>query len=449
MFDKIEKNSESICPAILRLSLLLKIGYGILVQFNISGHDLWDVSDWSTVTIGNLGYIQYLYQFRCLPDFYIGQFYHPPLFYILSAVIMGAVYGPTKDVELAFDVIQEFNLVVAFLVSVYCYRLLKLFNVKGSRLVAGTAFFAGIPLLYNMGACINNDCLMSLLCVMTVFYVLKWEKHYDWVDIIKAALCMGLAMFTKTSAGLIAPGIALFFLYKLFNPGKERIRKKIVFQYLTFGVLSVPIGMFWLIWQHFKTGMPFDYIMPLYGKEQEAYALASASLIRRLGLPSWQQMTDVFPDYGNYNNSANIWGQFIQTTLFDEGIFNCSVIFFKVIAIALIWIFAAIMIILVLRTVSFIKDKKVQLSGKILLIGVFAVLLVSFVRFCFQYPYICTMHTRYVFCVFPIMIIAYGVSPKLFFEKSAVAVKVERAEVCMMILFGILSAVLYMVPVIV
>ena len=82
MFEKLEKNSEAICPAILRISLLLKICYGILVQFDFSGHDLWDVSDWNTITTGNLGYIQYLYQFRCLPDFYIGQFYHPPLFYI-------------------------------------------------------------------------------------------------------------------------------------------------------------------------------------------------------------------------------------------------------------------------------------------------------------------------------------------------------------------------------
>ena len=64
MFEKLEKNSKSICPAILRISMLLKICYGIMVQFNISAHDLWDVSDWNNITIGTLGYIQYLYQFQ-------------------------------------------------------------------------------------------------------------------------------------------------------------------------------------------------------------------------------------------------------------------------------------------------------------------------------------------------------------------------------------------------
>ncbi len=448
MFEKLEKNSKSICPAILRISLLLKICYGIMVQFNISAHDLWDVSDWNNITIGNLGYIQYLYQFRTLPNFYDGQFYHPPLFYILSAAIMGIVYGPTKNVELAFDVIQEFNLVVAFFVTLYCYRLLKLFDVKGMRLVAGTAFFAGLPLLYNMGGCLNNDCLMTLLCLMTVFYVFKWEKRYEWIEIIKAALCMGLSMFTKTSAGLIAPGIALFFVYKLIRPGKENVRKRIFLQYAVFGTLSVPIGLFWLIRQNIKAGMPFDYIMPLFSKETEAAALSSASVWQRLGLPAWYQMTSPFPDYENFGNSANIWGQFIQTTLFDEGIFNYSVVIFRVIAIVLIWIFAILMIVLLARTVSFAKDRDVQVSAKLLLLGVFAVLMISFVKFCFQYPYICTMHTRYIFMVFPVMVIAYGVSPKLIFEKTSVSATVDKVESCMMLMFGLLSVLLYLVPVI-
>ena len=448
MFDKIDKNSKNICHASLRISLLLKIVYGIMVQFNISAHDLWDVSDWNNITLGNLGYIQYLYQFKALPDFFDGQFYHPPLFYILSSVIMGIVYGPTGNVELAFDVIQEFNLVISFLVSLYCYRFLRLFDVKGIRLVAGTAFFAGLPLLYNMGGCLNNDCLMTLLCLMTIFYVLKWEKRYEWTDIIKAALCMGLSMFTKTSAGLIAPGIALFFLYKLVKPGKEKRRKTIFFQYVTFGIISVPIGLFWLIRQNIRAGMPFDYIMPLFSKEDEAAALTSASVWQRLGIPTWYQMTSPFPDYEDFRNSTNIWGQFIQTTLFDEGIFNYSVVIFRIIAVALIWIFAVLMIVLILRTISFAKDGNVRLPVKLLLFGIFAVLILSFVKFCFEYPYICTMHTRYIFCIFPVMLTAYGVSPKLLFEGSSVSMKIERAEACLFMLFGLLSVILYLVPVI-
>ena len=449
MFGKIEKYSKKICFVVLLCSLLLKLFYGLAVPFDISPHDLWEVSDWNTVTIGNLGYVQFLYRVRALPNFFDGQFYHPPFFYILSALIMGIVYGPTNDISLAFEWIQEFNLIIAFLVSLYSCRLLELLNIKGLRLVAGTIFFCGLPLLYNMGACINNDCLMSLLCVMTVYYVLKWEKKYSWADIIKAALSMGLAMFTKTSAGLIAPAIAVFFIYKLIKPGEaDKKRKTIILQYLSFGIISIPIGLFWIVRQKIKCGMPFNYIMmPLIDKTQEVDAISSASLWQRLGFPAWHQMTNPYTDYSNFDNSSNIWGQFIQSTLFDEEIFNDSVIFFKVISIILIWLFASLMIFLVLRLISFTVSKKASLQSKLLLLGIFAVLMLSFIKFCFEYPYVCTMNTRYIYCVFPVLITAYGLSPKLIFEKSSADTVIEKIEFLALSVFGVLCAVLYMFPI--
>lgn len=447
MMSKLEKNSRSICLLILLAGFFLKMLYGLMVPYNISSHDLWDVSDWNCVTLGHLGYIQFLYQFKELPYFFDGQFYHPPFFYILSAVIMAIVYGLTMNIDLAFEWIQQFNLIIAFGVSVYSYRLLKLYDIKGLRLIASTIFFAGLPLLYNMGGCINNDCLMSLLCVMTVFYVIKWEKTISWADMIKAALCMGFSMFTKTSAGLIAPGIALFFVYKLVVSAKDtKNLKKIVFNYFVFGIISIPIGMFWLIRQNIKCGMPFDYIMPL-SKQAEAVAISSFPFWIRLGIPSVQQMTSPFPDYSDFKNSANIWGQSIQTTLFDEGIFNYSVPFFKLIADSLIWLFALLSVFLIIKVVSFSVNKTINIQTKLLLLGIFAVLAISYISFCFKYPYICTMNTRYIYCIFPIMIIAYGLSPRLK-ENSSLGELLEKAEFFAISLFGLLSVILYLVPII-
>ena len=102
--------------ALIRLIFIVKTGIYTQGMQN-------DVGTLDASRNGHLGYIYYLaYGGDVIHnDAAVNyQFYHPPLFYILSAVIMGAVYGPTKNVELAFDVIQEFNLVIAFLVSVYC-----------------------------------------------------------------------------------------------------------------------------------------------------------------------------------------------------------------------------------------------------------------------------------------------------------------------------------------
>lgn len=446
IFDRIEKNSKYICRVILRLSLLLKVGYAFLMQFDISAHDLWDVSDWHNVTLGNLGYIQYLYQYKELPIYYGGQFYHPPFFYALSALVMDVVYGMTGNVELAFEIIQILNSVVAFLVSYACYRLFLKLNISGIRLVAATAFVSSFPLLYNMGACINNDCLVALFCVLTMLFAVKWSETKQWSDIILTAVCLALGMLTKTSAGLMAVGPALLFLYSFFKADKQEKLKKLLPQYLVFGLISVPLGLSWVIRQKITFGIPFSYIMPL--EVGDSPYIASLSPLHRLGLPTWAQMTTTFTDFNDPYNYSNIWGQILQSTMFDEMIFNSDTLMMKVIGIICLWLLAAIMIMLTVRFVMYMTARGEDIGVKLLLGGIFFTLMGSFIVFCFQYTYICTMHTRYIFAIFPILLASYGLAPRI--DKKAAPsptrIKIERAEFGLISVYGILCVILYLIP---
>lgn len=118
--------------------------YAYAVPYYNTNHDLGDLSDWQSITYGHLGYIQYLYQYHHLPDFspeFMGQYYHPPLFYIVGAIILQLFYHGTDNLNLinAFEMLQYVNMVFSVLISVFLYRILKQLKISEKLLCCLTA----------------------------------------------------------------------------------------------------------------------------------------------------------------------------------------------------------------------------------------------------------------------------------------------------------------------
>ena len=62
---------------------------------------------------------------------------------------------------------------------------------------------------------------------------------------------MGLGMITKLTVGLLAPAMAAVFLTVLIKKRAEW--KKLIPQFIVFGVICVPIGLSWTIRNAVKT----------------------------------------------------------------------------------------------------------------------------------------------------------------------------------------------------
>ncbi|MCQ2516115.1 MAG: glycosyltransferase family 39 protein [Saccharofermentans sp.] len=415
----------------------MKMFYALAMQFDISAHDLWDISDWNTITAGTLGYVQYMFQYRQLPDFFDGQFYHPPLFFSLAALVFGPVYSLTKDEVLAFEVVQVANMIVAFLITVVAYKLFKELNIRGTRLVFANLFICFCPTLYNMGACINNDCLMTLFCALVLLYALKWAKTRRMVDIILSGLFLAFGMLTKVSAVLLAPGIGLLFLYVLITD-KKNIKRNII-QYLVFAIVSIPLGISFAVRNYVKLGMPFNYIMPL---DAEPF---DVPLITRIGLPSIKQMTTCITDFSDHMGFTNIWGQTVQSMLFDEMLFNTSIEPLFYLSVALIWITYVVLIYLLIRFLVSLVKSKYSIENKILIYGCYFSLMVSYFVFCFSYKHICTMHMRYIFCT--LILLWAGTFGSDDDSKKNVISKHEWLFYAFTALFSISSLVLYLIPI--
>lgn len=433
----INKNSEAICFRVFIISFIFKLFYALVMQFDISAHDLWDVSDWNTITAGTLGYIQYLFQYRQLPDFFDGQFYHPPLYFIISALVFGPAYALTGDEIAAFDVVQIVNMIFAFVTTIVIYKIFKELNIKGTRLVFANMFMCFCPTLINMGACINNDCLMTLFCALVILYCLKWIKSRRMTDIILTGLFLALGMLTKISAVLLAPGIGLMFLYVLIKD-KANLKRNII-QYAVFAVVSIPLGISFAVRNYVTLGMPFNYIMPLSDAPFEV------PVWTRIGLPSIKQMTTCITDFHDFKNFTNIWGQTVQSMLFDEMLFNTSIKPLFVMSVVLIWITYVILIYMLVKFVMAVKRSSLSIENKILIYGCYLSLMISYIVFCFSYRYICTMSMRYIFCTLVLLWAGvYGAKNKTAEDKIT---KTEWLIYAFVALFSISSLILYAVPV--
>ncbi|MBU5429787.1 glycosyltransferase family 39 protein [Kineothrix sp. MSJ-39] len=426
-----------ICLMLLLLGAAARFFYAYAVPYYNTNHDLGDPSDWQSVTYGHLGYIQYLYQYQHLPDFspeFMGQYYHPPLFYIIGAIVLRLFFYPTGDLTYAFEMLQYVNMAFSVLISVFLYLILKQLKVPEKLLCCLTALVSFFPTLFFLGAQLNNDCLMTLFCVMALFYTLRWHIDPDIGNILKIAAAVILATLSKTSGVLIAPGIGVVFLYHLI---KTKDKKALLKQYILFAVICIPLSLSWVIRNRLLYGLPFSYVVDATG-----YAtwqnVAGYGFAYRMGFPTLRIFTAHTIDWWDLSNSANIWGQTILTLLYDEGILVFRTPFMEMLASVFTLLGFALSLILFCTSVSYCFSKEGDPAIR-LLIGIGnGALLLSYVIFCFRYPLICTMNARYIFSGYALLFPGYALWRMQHPDRKYILFEV------LMPFFGFLSLLLYL-----
>ena len=420
MFDELNKKikeltkAEKICWIVLAAGLVLKIVYACIVPYYYSPHDLGSVAmqpaDFygDSFGLGHLSYIQYMYWSKTLPFFYYGQYYHPPLFYIIASFFYGTFkpdIGDAQTITLAFEYVQIINMIFSWVSTVFCYKILKKIKVRDGFLVAGTVFLSLCPIFYIIGGEMNNDSLVTLFILMTIYFTLKWTEQPTIKNIIVIALSIAFAMLSKTSGGIIAVSVAFVFLYELIK-NKENYMQYIK-QYFVFGVICVPLGLSWVIRQKIMFGLPFSHVNSL--PVESSQYIGNVPLGKRFGLPTINQLLSYSIDFNKcVENNNNIWGQTFITMNFDEGIFNITNGFGQFCAIALLWISIIICLICLVCLVCNLISKKIKPEVKLMIAVNYFVFMISYVLFAIKYPQVCTLNFRYIVVSLPCLICAYG-----------------------------------------
>lgn len=388
-------NSKRTCWLILAAGLILRIIYISYTSVHVRQHD---VHDFFQHNAGHAEYICYLYENRKLPDFdprKIFQFYHPPLHHIICAAWLTIINKLGIAVETTgVKSLQVLTVLYSFFYTVFAYKSLKFFKLKNKTLELCTAIITFHPTLIILSGSLNNDMLSSLFGMAAIYYTLKWAKYRNWSDIILLAFSIGLGMFTKLSVGLLAPAVAAVFVYIFLKHLDDY--KKLIPQFAVFGIICVPIGLFWPVRNYVKFDVPLNYI-PKLSKNSGQYIDKSA-LERLLNWLPYQfsspftQWTWFNDPYDEFNPVIALW----KNAMFDEGYFFSRSVTLQSFCTALF--FAGIILSLFSTAALFVMwcgKKKVRLDRKILLTGLSIIIFGNYIVFCLKYPHVCTENMRY------------------------------------------------------
>ena len=262
---------ECAVTMIILAAIVLRWGY---TMYTPTGVRAYDIGPFEKTANGHAGYIYNILSGH-LPESNVNQFYHPPLFYMLSAAFMKAASLITRKTEIGnfLYMSQMVSCTAACLVPVFTDEILKRMNAGGFVRAAALLLIAVFPAQILASGRVNNDALVLLLMVMALYFTLLWHKEQKMSYIIGIAVTIGAGMMTKLNGGLVAlvtGPIMLYHLIKTIRSKNKEDIKNIIIQLAVFAVICFPLGLWYPIRNYIKFGQPLNYVLD-QGKNSFVY----------------------------------------------------------------------------------------------------------------------------------------------------------------------------------
>ena len=402
----------------VRNFIILMFAAGVILRFvyilyTTSSDRQHDVG-YFNFTWGHANYIEYWYKNGLkLPDFdvrEIWQYYHPPLHHWLMALLLKLLTLAGVGYDAACQALQVLPFIYSSLCMAVSYRLFRWVKLKGAPLIIASAIVCFHPTFVIMAGSFNNDMLAVLFSLLAILFALRWYREPTLKRIIPVALCIGLGMMTKLSVWMVAPAVAVIFLYVFIK--NIRHWTHYIGQFAVFGVICVPLGLWWQVRNLLAFGVPLTYVPRLAESGPQYFGgMSAAERLLDLGHGQLSYPYFAYTAFGAPYDEFNPTVGLIKSALFDEGNNNISEINYpqtELVAHILLWVGIALAALcLVCFICSMLSKKTVSDGAQRLFFGVIALtMLGSYYMFCFQYPFTCTMNVRY--CVPLITLFAMG-----------------------------------------
>lgn len=382
---------------LLSVSLMIRMLYIVMTQAHFFQNDIGSFGEDS---VGHLGYTYYLYANHHLVDFdprEWNQFYHPPLHYFLMAIWakINTLFG--VSIEHIDEQLQILPFIYSMFTLGYLNKICKRLGMeaRGICLVLLVAGFFPISIMMSGG--LNNDALLILLMIMSIYYTICWYYNPKMKHVIGMAISIGCAIMTKLSGGLLAPAMAFLMLLQLY-----RNRKNWQFyfkQFFVFGLIAFPLGLWFYIRNLILFQVPINYV-PLLPEEMEQFIGMFTKTQRLLDVRG--QLDTLSLQWSNAlpNVDHNILISIFKFSTFGEGAFYVNNPIIKFIGTGLFWMVAVILLLLpILFVIKLIQSRNDRdIRSIVIFIGIAsATIFLLYVKFCFTFPHICTMHVRYIY----------------------------------------------------
>jgi hypothetical protein len=205
--------------------LALRFGYLSVTPYAQRAHDY----------LGHIEYVEYLLSHHAVPRAGDGySFYHPPLYYLLAALLWGALQaiGAARDEILVALQLQSMLYELGFVAFGVATMRLWLERVPVSALGPGPWSRAGLAALCSAlllvwpssvmhSVRVGNDDLAYLFIGAGLYYASRWWIRGVRRDANLAALAGALGMVTKTNSLLVFIVLALLLAARLVTRWRE------------------------------------------------------------------------------------------------------------------------------------------------------------------------------------------------------------------------------------
>lgn len=408
----------------------VQLGYIAYTPFWDRQHDSRDFMNYQFG--GHFGYIGYIFFNNHLPtgnptDYWC--FFNPPLFYIISAIFMKIQTFFNFTIEQGLENLQILSVLYTTIFIIYVYRILKEINIR--KVIIPLILFVGLsPAIVIMSGSLNNDILSIMLSTMAIFYCIKWYESDLVSDLIKIAITISLAIMTKISTAIIAVAIATIFLVKVIQ-NKNDIKKYVKY-FSIFALISLPIGLWFPIKNLILYDIPVTYVQSV--DEDNDANISKYSILERLFSVSEGQLDSVNINMSKENAEYNILLTTLKSYIVDEQIDYENNSTLKL-TIPLIFICSFVILILfVVNLVYILKNyKDINNNWILFFILLFVLEIISYLKFCFDYPFTFTMNFRYIVPT----LISYTAITGVACEKNSKLLIINTSVITMFVLLSI------------
>lgn len=283
--------------------IVLRIWYAVVTPVTLRSHDLWELS---LDANGKAGYLLRLVESWELPSSYELQNYQQPFYYLLSAVVaklMSAFSGITTA-EFLLNGGKVVSCVSSCLFLILAERLLRRFDETEVR-VYGVAILSVTPAFILTAGRVSEDALVGLFMLAVLMGTIRWEKSPDWKNTVLLAFLYGFGMMTKIS--LVFPAVYTAVIF-----WKNRRTRRFLPKMAVFGVISLPLGLWYSVRNLIRFGQPLGYVL---SQEGTLYTGDRSYVARFLSLDVGSLFASPYVDVSSdYNFSVYL----LKSELFGE-----------------------------------------------------------------------------------------------------------------------------------
>lgn len=198
---------------------------------------------------GHIDYITYMLEHWKVPASADGwEFYHPPLYYALSAIwsrTLTFLHMSLGDIARDVQILSFVLSLITFGVIIWIGTMLFPAKTKRVPLMTFLGLLATFPSLVYLSSRINNDTLEQCLAFLALALLLRWWREplahtvRQWIVL---SIVIGLAILTKTNGLLL---IAIAFAALLFS--EVRLKKKLSVAAILLVIVVLMTGWFFAL----------------------------------------------------------------------------------------------------------------------------------------------------------------------------------------------------------